>query len=493
MAALRFRLDKSLLNGIDFERRIIGADSSGRPQTEPTPEGVSDWIIRDKLIPGLGVRVSRGAVAFFVQRKMGGSESVKRTMGAWPTMTLDLARKRAQYWLGLMADGKDPLVEKGAAQERAMAARREARRTMGHIFADYIEIKGRGKESTTKDRQKVEKWLEDSPLWRTAVNKVTVEILEETLDPLFDAARNPKAKKPSWGPKSLGLATAWKCFRYTQAAYNLALSRDGIEARRGMSPFAALKKSRNWPLPSAKESYLNTGEEEGEAWIKSLDGLRSDPRPQVAVFADYILCLLLWGGRRVETQRMKWADIDFKENIGSFVAENTKSGRAHYFPITPWAREILLERKIRNEAWGERGGEWVFPSRQHGKPIADHRSALEELKAATGLWITAHDLRRTMATDTAGQTQNILLVAAALNHAGGAKVTRGYIQNVSAMLRPIYERRERELRAMAGLANPEQADPFAALIAFLENAKRDPAQNMKIGAKVPMVLGLLSG
>jgi hypothetical protein len=46
---------------------------------------------------------------------------------------------------------------------------------------------------------------------------------------------------------------------------------------------------------------------------------------------------------------------------------------------------------------------------------------------------------------------------------------------------------------MAGLANPEQADPFAALIAFLENAKRDPAQNMKIGAKVPMVLGLLSG
>lgn len=503
MGAVRIRLNKDILQGLSFVDRIVAVDKAGKPITQATPPHLSDWIVRDVVVRGMGVRVSPGAASYFVQRKMGGSTSIKRTLGKVSDITLDLARRRAQEWLGMMASGKDPLVEKTASQRASTAQRKRDRQSMRVVYADYMKAKSGvsdqegeegvrlGKKSTATDRAKVAKWMDASPLWSVSLHALTADDLEKTFDPLFNAALSEKAKKPAWGPKKRSLSSAWKIWRYTKAAYNNALAKEGVASRRGVSPFAALESTRNWPKPKTRTTYLDTTKAKGQAWLAELVAMRGHERPEVGVAADYLICLLLWGGRKEEIERLQWPDVDFKDEIITLREENTKSGRAHYLPLTPWARTILEERQAKNKAW-ERDGDWVFPSRHYGKHIANFRGVLLELKKETGLWITAHDLRRTFATETAIQTQNILLVSAALNHASGASTTRGYIRNVANMLRPVFEVRELELRRVAGLEIETPEDPFADLEVFLAKAKRSPASRKTVATKIPMILGLLA-
>jgi len=500
MGAIRVRLNKDVLQSLSFTDRVVGVDKAGKPITVATPPHLSDWIVRDSVVRGMGVRVSPGAASYFVQRKMGGSTSIKRTLGKVSDISLDLARRRAQEWLGMMASGKDPLVEKAASQRATITQRKRDRQSMRMVYADYMAAKSGGggedgvqlgKASTATDRAKVAKWMDACPLWSVSLHALTVDDLEKTFDPLFSAALSETAKKPAWGPKKRSLSSAWKIWRYIKAAYNNALAKEGVASRRGVSPFAALESTRNWPKPKSRTTYLDTSKAKGQAWLSELVAMRSHLRPEVGVAADYLICLLLWGARKEEIERLQWRDIDLTEDIVVLREENTKSGRAHYLPLTPWARTLLEERKTKNAAW-ERDGDWVFPSRHHGKHIANFRGVLLELQSETGLWITAHDLRRTFATETAIQTQNILLVSAALNHSSGASTTRGYIRNTANMLRPVFEIREIELRRSAGLEVETPEDPFADLEGFIARAKRTPASRKALATKIPMILGLLA-
>jgi hypothetical protein len=104
----------------------------------------------------------------------------------------------------------------------------------------------------------------------------------------------------------------------------------------------------------------------------------------------------------------------------------------------------------------------VDASRQHGKPIAEPRNILETLRDETGLWITAHDLRRTMATEIGMEAQmkqltRLLVAGAALHHAQGqigsvvSGATEGYLMDKASALRPLFVERENRLRKLAGL------------------------------------------
>lgn len=65
--------------------------------------------------------------------------------------------------------------------------------------------------------------------------------------------------------------------------------------------------------------------------------------------------------------------------------------------------------------------------------------------------VRAHDLRRTLATELFGTTQNVATVEIALGHGSKKAVTRGYIQSSVEALRPLYEARKKRLREVIGL------------------------------------------
>jgi integrase len=504
--AVRLELTERLLKSIDFTQQIIAGDGQ-EAQLSPTPAGNRDWIVRDTKVRGFAIRVYPGSeghkanISFFVQRKMskrsdeqGGlmSASVKRAFGQWPTMSLKDARDRAIAMIGLMVRGIDPAEEKRTNLKRIAASKAERDETFGVAFQNFCDKSEGVAESTKKDRKKVIAWMETSPLWTTPLVEVFPDAVAVSIDPLFKAATS-KIKKPTWGPKKSDLSTAWKIHRYCSAAYSHAMAHKGKGVfLRGSSPFGVVQKEKKWPKPQPRTRVLEQDTPQGQEWLKTLVALREHKSPSSRVFADYLICAMVWGGRRREAQLLQWRDIDFERMQGHFRSENTKSKKDLFFPLTPWVAEILRARKQQNAEWG-RDEEWVFPSRHHGKPISEHRSVLVELKEATGLWITAHDLRRTAASDTAGIGGSMLFVSMAMGHSGGAMaVTMGYIAKRVKLLRPIFETRERELRQHAGLVAPElKKGPVEALIEYLTDAKQDPTEREKLNKRAEHMLAML--
>lgn len=481
--SLHLELTPKILAQLSFEESL---DEKGRPAGK-TPPGTREWMVRDTGVRGLLLRLTPRTTTWYVQRKVAGMP-MRRAMGHWWSadegyrrLTLTDARKRARIWLGLMEQGLDPLVEKKKRQRAAKAERQRDGLTLQAAYVDYVEGKSRrDKPSTNIDRGKVSKWMEGAPLWTMAIHDITDDDVEATFGPLLRVVLEGK-RRPKWGPKSISAGTVSKLYAYCSAAYARAAQKVGIPAGRGVGPFARWRADQPWPKAVARTTYLPTGTDEGKTWLRGLVDLqarahdtsildsRPDPRsrdlkPHVSVLADYFMCVLLWGTRSSETAKLQWADIDFDRGYVLFPAAITKSRRAGIVPLTPWAKEILLARKAANERWRpEDTTTWVFPSRQHGKPLSNARSVLLALKRETGLWITAHDLRRTMATDLSKakvgveELGRLLVVGAALNHSRGAAgssaspVTSDYIQEHADLLRPHVEARELALRELAGL------------------------------------------
>jgi hypothetical protein len=503
--SVRAELTQSKVDQLRFEKRVVGVNDNGSLQFGESKSGdelpvVKDWVLRDSKLLGFTVRVHPSKSVYMVQRKMALREGpmgilksapVRRIIGSTSDIKLEDARKTAQLWLGWMANGVDPyhrLQKAARVQASEQAADRD---TFGLFYAAYADSEKGVKKSTTDDRKKVTKWMQGSPMWKVAMHLLSEADVEQSLDPLFQSALGV-ADKPAWGPEKPGLATAMKIFRYTAAAYSTYKGPGG--SIRNHSLFANVKRDCAWPALDAKEGHLDATDIKDRGWLRMLVRLQSHQDPVMCVFADFLLCALIWGGRRREIQLLEWDHIDLEQGCAQFIKENTKSGKAHWFPITPWAREILEERKDKNKNWG-RDDKWVFPSRRHGKSIADHRAALLELKKETGVWLTAHDLRRTVATATAAMTGgNAMLVAMTLGHSGGDMALQlRYIRNKVKLLRPYFEARERQLRETAGLEPYEQeATPIDTMIEFLQSAKADPGERGAIEKKIEAMLIMLA-
>ncbi len=413
-----------------------------------------DIIIRDTKITGFGVRISPGAISFFAQSKMG-RISKKRTIGSFPDWSVEQARDEAEKWKIKMRGGEDPLVEKYKKLQESQSELERMRHTFGKAFEEYIELKrDQSADLTNKDRAKVVKKIERTALWNAPLADVGVMVIRDALQPIF-------AKSP---------ANGWRVYRHCRAAYAWAAPSSGLAG----NPFSAWRKERKPKALERRQKILQTEDAAGQAWLKELVRLRADKNSYISITADYLICVLLWGGRKTETQKLKSHDIDFKNQIVEFRSENTKSRRSHFFPLTAWAASILKERIEKN---GEIEGDWVFPSRVQGKHIVDIRRVLELLQEASSLQIGAHDLRRTFASELTRDTgANLFIVKVAMNHASISQdVTAGYIDIKTKVdaLRPAYEMRERRLMRLAGFDVPELVVNDN-LIKLLQSAAANP-------------------
>lgn len=501
--AVKLKLTQKLLNSLTFDRPILSVDRDGGPIYAKQAEGLTEWRLRDAELLGLEVRVTPGVVGWYVRRRMGGTSARLRSIGLHPDLSVAEARARGRKWLAMMADGRDPLVEKKAHQMTSLTARNRDRFTLRVAYEQFqMATQDSVKPATVKDRKKVEKWMVGCPLWAVPVSDIDRAMVLASLDPLRAHLVDGKPR-PNWGPKSLSPGTLHKLYTYLQGAYQWS----AVELKLPVleSPFSQWRALTRWPQSTRRTTYLRTQKPEGVAWLKALIDLqqrvhapevlssRPDPRsadlkPHSSVLVDFFVLVLLWGTRRTETARLRWSDIRFDDDVVFLSAETTKNGKVAAVPLAPWAKDILMARRAANAIWRpDATNEWVFPSRQHGKPISEPRAILEALQEMTGLWITAHDLRRTMATEIGMEAQmkdltKLLVAGAALHHSQGktggavAGATEGYLMDKAGALRPLFVEREQRLRRLVGLssAEPEPSTVAGSTADLLRQALDDP-------------------
>jgi len=119
----------------------------------------------------------------------------------------------------------------------------------------------------------------------------------------------------------------------------------------------------------------------------------------------FVLLSLYTGARRNNVLSMRWDELDFD-------LPRTKNGDWQIVPLTVEAQKVLEARMS-----GQKPQGWVFPSKETGKHLVEHKRGWRvRLKAAELENFRIHDLRRTLGSYMAMSNQSLKMIGAALGH-----------------------------------------------------------------------------
>jgi integrase len=385
---------------------------------EPIPG--RQQLIWDSELRGFGIRVSPGGAKSYIMQRRVGNKERRVTIGRHGEISAENARRKALGIAARFSDGIDPVKEKQKKQARDTTLREAFE---AYKAAPKRRGNGKGgpkKPQTIRDIGKAmgrfEDWLDLS------VTEITGRMVKDR-----------HAKLAAISPAQANLA-----FRYLRAAFNLVIadSDDDEEPILMRNPVDRLNRLAQWAEVKPSKNHLP--EDRVAEWLDavqtSIVGMHGE-----AECRDSLIFMLLTGARIGEVlgnnkdgyPPLRWADVDLKKQIVTF--RNTKNGTDHELPLSAQLVDMLTERKK------IAGAEYVFSDRA-GEVPADLRNALRRMETATGLHLTAHDMRRSFATTASKLDISTYKLKRLTNHISGGDVTAGYVTVTTNDLRDAMQR-----------------------------------------------------
>ncbi len=372
-------------------------------------------FIWDVEVKGFALRITSGGTkTFIVQKRIGGKDR-RVTLGRYPEITAEQARKLAQAHVGEISKGNDPIAAKATKEVQA--------KTLREVIEDYLDM-GTMKASTAKDLQGTLN-IHCAAWMNKPVTKITRDMVAK-LHAKIGKEPNPK----TGGTK---MATANKVARYLKALLNFTQEqyRTGDDLPILASNPTAVLKKRMYKV------QRRTGHLEPHqigAWWRATEALQDSAR-------DYLRAMLLTGLRSSEAINLRWADVDIEGR--TLTVRNTKNGTDHTLPVGAWLTAMIAARPRHNE--------FVFSS-ERGRPT-NRRGGIDKAAELSGLDIQKHDLRRTFLTVADAVDVPFFALKALVNHKSGSggDVTAGYIQTSTERLRKPMQAIESYILAAAGV------------------------------------------
>jgi integrase len=320
-----------------------------------------------------------------------GKERVRLSLGTFPGVTLAEARAAAQRNHALLKQGIDP---RRARPQRARAIEAPANtagdsHSIETLCAEFMErfIRPRRKHPAAVlamlERDVLRAWRGRDA--RTIKPREVIELLDEVVERGSPVAANHLASLLS------------QLFRF-------GIHRAIVEA----SPVQLL--------------YKPGGKEKPRSRVLADDELRMFLRdPQACTrfekLSHVMLILLLTGQRRRELSLARWTEVNLERKEWTIPPENSKNGRGHVVPLSPWAvREF--EALHRERA----GSKYVLPGKDgeaHEPKLLTRATARCQARfKALGIGhFTLHDLRRTCRTGLAKLKVPPHIAERVVNHA----------------------------------------------------------------------------
>jgi len=394
----------------------------------PTPPAQQTFY-RDSELKGFAVRVTAGGQKSFVVETRVNGRSRRMTLGKYPALTVEGARRLAKELLGKIAAGQDPEAEK--AQAKAVAV------TLRDAFADYLVARKDLKPRTVYDYKRV--MTVAFPDWhRRAMVKISKDMVER---------RHQKLAADH------GEAYANLCMRVLRAVFNFAAGK--YEDAQGRSilpenPVRRLSATRAWYRIERRQTLIKP--HQIKPWFEAVSGL---PDEQGTV-RDYLLLCLFTGLRRQEAARLTWDRVDLADR--TLTITDTKNRRDHVLPLPDYLVDLLTRRKTAAHS------SFVFPGGGAGGYLVEPRKTMAQVTEASGVAFTLHDLRRTFITLAESLDIPAYALKRLLNHKSAHDVTQGYIvADVERLRRPMQHIAEYILKA-AGIK------PSAAVVGLVRQS-----------------------
>lgn len=343
----------------------------------------------DENLKGFGVRVTSGGTkAFFVEKLIKGK--LRRiTLGRYPELTAELARREAQKVLGKIATGIDPIAEKKESQVRGI--------TLRQAFDDYLKARKALKPSTIFDYQRIMR--EAFSDWQSK------PLLSLTKDLI--AKRHTKLGESSHARANLAMRLLRAIFNFAAGEYEDAQGQSLILE----NPIKRLSHTGAWFKVKRRQSFIKP--HELPSWYQAVINLDNP------TLRDYLLLLLFTGLRRQEAATLQWNQIDLLGK--TLTLPETKNDQAHTLPLTDFIFNLLENRKKFSDSI------YVFPGTGKEGYIVEPRKQMAKVVATSGVTFILHDLRRTFITIAESLDISAYAVKRLVNHKMKNDVTAGYI------------------------------------------------------------------
>jgi len=371
----------------------------------------------DDSLKGFGVRVTSGGTKAFFIEKLINNKQRRITIGHYPELTVEMARKEAHKLLGKIATGIDPIAEKKEAKVKRI--------TLQEAFEDYLKARKSLKPRTIFDYHQVMK--ESFNDWR---NKPLLDITKDMV-----AKRHTKVGQRSQARANLAMRTLRAIFNFAIGEYENAKGRSLITE----NPVKRLSHTKAWYKVRRRETIIK--EHELAAWHGALSSIQPERSAnRIEAIKDYLLLLLFTGLRRAEAAKLTWDRVDFVGKTITII--DTKNSRNHVLPLSNFLFDLLSKRKKDSDS------EFVFPSNSKAGYIVEPRKVMQKITGISGVQFTLHDLRRTFITIAESLDIPAYALKKLLNHKTNSDVTAGYIViDVERLRKPMQTITDYLLRA----------------------------------------------
>ena len=373
--------------------------TKGNLDSLPIPVGSSRPYYHDSIVGGLSVRItSKGVKSFVVQRRIN-KRPVIVTLGRYPEMTIQIARKQAIKALNSISEGVNPNNKDKEVLIQNIS--------LGQVFSDYIRSRGTNLKDNTKKGyiSAFNNYLKD---WEGK------PIAEITRDMVEKKHRTITKQSPTRANTVMRQLRAY--FNYAMGEYE---DSDGNPIFIH-NPVSRLSHIKAWNREKRKQTIIKTYDL--KKWYDTVMELPqhqlNNKKPNTAeICRDLFLFILFTGLRRREASTLMWDNIDFKDH--SLTIEDTKNHEAHSLPLTPFLLEVLERRKSDSP--------YIFQGTTPDKPLNDPKKQLDKVRKISGVYFNLHDLRRTFITIAESLDINTYALKQLLNHKDQRDVTGGYI------------------------------------------------------------------
>lgn len=367
--------------------------------TFPSESQVKSNQVRfyDDSLKGFGIRITKnGTKSFFIEKGIKGKLR-RKTLGRYPELTVESARREAHKYMGQIATGLDPFELERCSKLRAI--------TLEAVFQDYLNARKALKATTIKDYQRLMK--ESFSDWRSK--------------PLLSVTKNMITNRhEELGKRSQARANL--SMRFLRALFNFAAGQYDDETGKSLfleNPIKRLSHTRAWYRVARRQTVIQ--KHELPKWFKAVYTIKKESiRTRAEVTCNYLLFILFTGLRRSEAARLKWLNINL--DASTFTIEETKNHQKHTLPLTSFTHEIL-EKQFK-----KRMNDYVFSSFTGKGHIAEPRKIMKKITEISGVSFTLHDLRRTFITIAESLDIPAYALKRLLNHkSNNSDITGGYI------------------------------------------------------------------
>jgi integrase len=372
----------------------------------PHPDGRQTFYW-DDVMRGFGVLVSGTSKikTFIIQCDVNG-KSKRLKVGSVAELSLDKAKKRAAEMLDDLKQGVDPNTK--ADPNMSLQA----------CLDSYLASRHDLRSASVRAYRQIERWL--SSWLNNPLRLITPDMVEKKHREIAD---------------KIGPTSANACMRTLRIVLNHAAER---VPELPPNPVRRLKKQ--WFKEKRRTRMLS--EEQMPLFYRAVCELPNK------IAADYLKLLMFTGLRKTEAAMLRWEDVDLKQRVITLPADVTKAGRELALPMSDFVADMLIARRTLGR------DRYVFPGPGKSGHISDLQNPLRIIAKATGIEITAHDLRRGFATVAESIGTPITVLKALLNHATGQDVTAGYIVLTTDRLREPVQRIAARLEELCGVSKP---------------------------------------